>query len=212
MAFNAPPTPPPPPPPPPTHTHAHLHAHAHTSTHIHVVVISSRQSSMSMTCMGERWFHLLDENIFIGSYIGNPLPHPLSPPPILRFVILINAYTHTHTHTHIHTHMHTYTHTHTLTHTHIHTHIHTHTHTQVSLEGDDMNGLSTVSEDLEKAIKLAPNCPFALYSLASTYHRIAGIHQSMQLLESARIKFEDAVRKFPNFVDGLILYSMVSIY
>ena len=56
---------------------------------------------------------------------------------------------------------------------------------------------------------MAPTSPYASYSLASTFHRIAGMHQSMQMLESARQKFEDAVKKFPNYVDGLVLYALV---
>ena len=58
---------------------------------------------------------------------------------------------------------------------------------------------------------MAPNFPYASYSLASTYHRIAGLLQSVQTLELARDKFEDAVKKFPNYVDGLVLYALVSV-
>ena len=58
---------------------------------------------------------------------------------------------------------------------------------------------------------MAPNFPYASYSLASTYHHIAGLLQSVQTLELARDKFEDAVKKFPNYVDGLVLYTLVSV-
>ena len=58
---------------------------------------------------------------------------------------------------------------------------------------------------------MAPNFPYACYSLVSTYHCIAGVLQSVQTLELARNKFEDAVKKFPNYVDGLVLYALVSV-
>ena len=58
---------------------------------------------------------------------------------------------------------------------------------------------------------MAPNFPYASYSLASTYHCIAGLLQSVQTLELARDKFEDAVKKFLNYVDGLVLYTLVSV-
>ena len=93
-----------------------------------------------------------------------------------------------------------------------HTRIHTHTHAQVGMEAEDIQGLTSVTEDLEKALKMAPNSPYALFSLASVFHRMASVHQSMQLLESARLKFEDAVQKFPNYTDGLILYAMVCVH
>ena len=83
--------------------------------------------------------------------------------------------------------------------------------TQLGLESEDPQGLNVVSEDLEKAVKMAPNFPYASYSLASTYHRIAGLLQSVQTLELARDKFEEAVKKFPNYVDGLVLYALVSV-
>ena len=83
--------------------------------------------------------------------------------------------------------------------------------TQVGLESEDPQGLNVVSEDLEKAVKMAANFPYASYSLASTYHRIAGLLQSVQTLELARDKFEEAVKKFPNYVDGLVLYALVSV-
>ena len=58
---------------------------------------------------------------------------------------------------------------------------------------------------------MAPNFPYACYSLVSTYHCIAGLFQSVQTLELARDKFEDAVKKFPNYVDGLVPYTLVSV-
>ena len=58
---------------------------------------------------------------------------------------------------------------------------------------------------------MTPNFPYASYSLVSTYHCIAGLLQSVQTLELARDKFEDAVKKFPNYVDGLVLYALVSV-
>ena len=56
---------------------------------------------------------------------------------------------------------------------------------------------------------MSPNSAHAAYSLASTYHRMAGMTQSMQTLEIAKAKFEEAGGRFPNFADGLILHSMV---
>ena len=80
---------------------------------------------------------------------------------------------------------------------------------QVSLETEDVSNLDTVISDLSKAVIAAPDQPYPLYSLASSYHRLAGINQSMQLIETARIKFQDALKKFPKFADGLILYALV---
>ncbi len=82
---------------------------------------------------------------------------------------------------------------------------------QVGLETEDSHAFMTVVDDLERALKMAPESPFMVYSLASTYHRIAGATQSMQQLELARVKFEEAMKKFPVFVDGLILYSLVGV-
>ena len=80
---------------------------------------------------------------------------------------------------------------------------------QTGLESDDVQGFTAAADDLERALRMSPGSPFILYSLASTYHRIASVHQSVQLLESARLKFEEAVAKFPSFVDGIILYALV---
>lgn len=82
---------------------------------------------------------------------------------------------------------------------------------QVSLETEDVSNLDTVISDLSKAVVSAPDQPYPLYSLASSYHRLAGINQSMQLIETARSKFQDALKKFPKFADGLILYALVSL-
>ena len=57
---------------------------------------------------------------------------------------------------------------------------------------------------------MAPNSPHAAYSLATAFHRIAGMTQSMQTLQQAKAKFDEARGKFPEFADGLILYSLVS--
>ena len=98
-------------------------------------------------------------------------------------------------------------------HTNTHTHTHTHTHSlpKIILEtAEDPNQLSKCIDDLEKAIRMAPNSAHAAYSLASAYHRLAGMTQSMQVLETARIKFEENRGKFPNFADGMILYALVS--
>ena len=62
--------------------HAHMHAHTHTHAHTHIIVTFPRWSSMS--AKGECcsvWGNLLDATP------SNPLPHPLSPPPILLHVI-----------------------------------------------------------------------------------------------------------------------------
>lgn len=81
---------------------------------------------------------------------------------------------------------------------------------QLSLESEDPQApLGTLVEDLEKGLSLAPTSPQAAYLLASAYHRMAGLQQSMQLLETAKTKFGEAVQKFPNFGDGLLLYAMV---
>ncbi len=79
------------------------------------------------------------------------------------------------------------------------------------MDTEEPQAFLSVLDDLERALKMAPESPFILYSLASTYHRIAGASQSMQQLELARVKFDEAVKKFPNYVDGLILYSLVRV-
>ena len=72
-----------------------------------------------------------------------------------------------------------------------------------------MSNLDSVVEDLTKAVERAPQQPYPIYSLASSFHRLASISQSMQLIQTARIKFQEALRKFPTFADGLILYALV---
>ena len=89
-------------------------------------------------------------------------------------------------------------------------HTPTHSH-QILLEtAEDPSQLSTCIDDLEKATKMAPSSAHASYSLASSYHRMAGMAQSMQTLEKAKVKFEEARGKFPNFADGMILHALVS--
>lgn len=39
---------------------------------------------------------------------------------------------------------------------------------------------------------------------------MAGMTQSMQMLEKAKSKFAEAREKFPTYADGLILYALVS--
>ena len=75
---------------------------------------------------------------------------------------------------------------------------------------EDPAKLSKCIDDLERALKICPNSAHAAYSLASTYHRLAGLTQSVQTLEMSKAKFEEARGKFPDFADGLILHSMVS--
>lgn len=64
-------------------------------------------------------------------------------------------------------------------------------------------------EDLKKTLAMVPDCPYAAFSLATTYHRLAGMSQSMQVLTQSTAHFEEASKKFPQFVDGLVLYAMV---
>ncbi len=81
---------------------------------------------------------------------------------------------------------------------------------QLVLESEEQQSFtSTVVEDLEKGQSLAPTSPQAAYLLSSAYHRMAGMQQSMQLLETARGLFTEAIQKFPDFGDGLLLYAMV---
>jgi import receptor subunit TOM70 len=79
---------------------------------------------------------------------------------------------------------------------------------RVCLESEEMSNLDSVVEDLTKAVERAPQQPYPIYSLASSFHRLASISQSMQLIQTARIKFQEALRKFPTFADGLILYAL----
>eukprot|EP00731_Ephydatia_muelleri_P034182 Em0049g29a len=50
--------------------------------------------------------------------------------------------------------------------------------------------------DLETAAKLAPDHSYCHYRLAAAYHRLMGITQSMQLMETVKSKFEKAYRQF----------------
>ena len=98
----------------------------------------------------------------------------------------------------------------TLMHTHTNTHnVHAHTH-QLNLESEDLQLMPSVISDLEAAITIAPNSPYAAYSLASSYHRLAGLNQSVQILETAQMKFREAMQKFPTYADGLVLHALVS--
>lgn len=74
----------------------------------------------------------------------------------------------------------------------------------------DLNGLSLCIADLEKAVNLAPKSGHAAYLLATAYFRKACLAQSMQLFTKAGSQFEEAIKTFPDFVEGLILYAMVS--
>ena len=77
------------------------------------------------------------------------------------------------------------------------------------LESEDVSNLDLVVEDLTKAVERAPDQPYPIYSLASSFHRLASISQSLQLIETARLKFQEGLRRFPSFADGLILYALV---
>ena len=57
---------------------------------------------------------------------------------------------------------------------------------------------------------MCPNSAHTAYSLASTHHRLAAMAQSIQMLETARAKFDEARGKFSDFADGLILQALVS--
>ena len=70
--------------------------------------------------------------------------------------------------------------------------------------------MKAVIEGLKKAISLAPQSAYALYSLATAYHRLAGMSQSEQILGEAINTFNKAYGKFPEYGDGLVLYAMVS--
>ena len=75
---------------------------------------------------------------------------------------------------------------------------------------EDPTKLSACIDDLERALEMSPNSAHAAYSLASAYHRMAGMTQSMQTLEIAKAKFEEARGRFPDFADGMILHSLVT--
>ena len=79
----------------------------------------------------------------------------------------------------------------------------------MSLETEDVTNLDVVVDDLTKAVNAAPDQAYPLYSLAASFHRMASMKQSVQLVETARSKFEIAFKKFPKFADGLILYALV---
>ena len=75
--------------------------------------------------------------------------------------------------------------------------------------GADPQALEGVVEDLKKTVRIVPQCGYAAFSLATVYHRLAGMGQSMQMLSQATRGFEEAYSKFPTFTDGMILYAMV---
>ena len=84
---------------------------------------------------------------------------------------------------------------------------------QMMLESpEDPKSMETVIEDLKKALELEPLSAYAMFSLGTAYHRVASIMQSAQMLSMATSTFEEASKKFPTFVDGLVLYAMVCIY
>ena len=67
-----------------------------------------------------------------------------------------------------------------------------------------------VVKDLKKATILAPQSAFALFSLATAYHRVAKMMQSKLILIKAVSTFKEAFIKFPEYGDGLVLFAMVS--
>jgi tetratricopeptide (TPR) repeat protein len=79
---------------------------------------------------------------------------------------------------------------------------------RVLMESDDPNEVLKARDDLEYALRLSPSTPHILYCYGSVYHRAALLTQSMQLLEDAKSKFEEAYQTHPSCVDGLILYSL----
>ena len=74
-----------------------------------------------------------------------------------------------------------------------------------------MEQLNSSLTDLEKAVKMAPHSAHAAYSLASSYYRMAALNQSMQLIEMAQMKFEEALLKFPDYYEGLVQHAMVRV-
>ena len=69
--------------------------------------------------------------------------------------------------------------------------------------------VSNAVADLEKAIKMAPDHAYAHYHLAAAKHRLMGLTQSMQLMESVKSMFDKAYKRFPSNAEGLVLYAMV---
>ena len=67
-------------------------------------------------------------------------------------------------------------------------------------------------EDLKKALVLVPESAYAMFSLGTAYHRVASMTQSTQMLSMATSTFTEAAEKFPEFVDGIVLYAMVCLY
>lgn len=76
-------------------------------------------------------------------------------------------------------------------------------------ENQSLDLISNAVSDLETALKLAPGHSYSHYRLAAAYHRLMGITQSMQLMETVKSKFEKAYRQFPSNAEGLVLYAMV---
>ena len=75
-------------------------------------------------------------------------------------------------------------------------------------ENQSLDLISNAVSDLETALKLAPGHSYSHYRLAAAYHRLMGITQSMQLMETVKSKFEKAYRQFPSNAEGLVLYAM----
>ena len=73
----------------------------------------------------------------------------------------------------------------------------------------DASVLHSGIDTLEKVLERVPDCPFATFTLATSYHRLAGMTQSQLCLQQAMSKFEEGSKKFPEYVDGMVLYAMV---
>ena len=71
--------------------------------------------------------------------------------------------------------------------------------------------LESAIADLKRAVDKAPESSYAAFSLATAYHRMAGVSQSEQLLAQTTARFEEAAARFPTFTDGMVLYAMVCI-
>lgn len=80
---------------------------------------------------------------------------------------------------------------------------------RVNLElATSLDSLGAIVDDLEQTLSKVPGSAYAAFTLAAVLHRMAGACQSMELLDKAREGFEGAVKKFPTFVDGMVLYAM----
>ena len=75
---------------------------------------------------------------------------------------------------------------------------------------EDIESMKVVVVSLEKATTMAPESPYALYSLAEAYHRLGSLIHSEQILNKAVNVPDKAIEKFPDYGNGLILYAMVS--